>query len=176
MPADLEETTEVQLSAEIYSQASAAFGLSSGLQDTTVLDQTFDDAQLVGRPLSIGNYVSQSGAGGGIFTAVTNTYTPYIAVGDEANPNPSQDEIIQGTPYQEVLTNFPLGTQVLTGLFLNITLSGPSGAAESYQRPYWIGSARRSARTGGRRTSRSIPPGHPHSQIRIFLPCMRWRA
>ena len=33
--------------------------------------------------------------------------------------------MITGTPYQEVLTNFPLGSQILTGLFLNVTLSGP---------------------------------------------------
>jgi hypothetical protein len=48
LPQDLEATTEIQLVAEMYSQASALFGLSSGLQDTTVLDQTFDDDYLVG--------------------------------------------------------------------------------------------------------------------------------
>ena len=58
VPADLEQTTEVQLIAEIYSQASAAFGLGDGLSDTIVLDQTFDDVELVGRPLTIGNFVS----------------------------------------------------------------------------------------------------------------------
>src|SRR5262249_4440503 len=58
---DLEETTELQLVAENYSQASLLFGLSSGLKDTTVLDQTFDDDYLVGRLLTIGNFVSQTG-------------------------------------------------------------------------------------------------------------------
>ena len=134
VPQNLEETTEVQLVAEMYNQASALFGLGSGLQDTTVLDQTFDDDQLVGRPLTIGNFVTQSG-GSAIFTAVTNTYTPYVEIGDEANPNPSQNEVIQGTPYQELLTNFPLGGQVLTGLFLNMTLSGPNGRLETDQNP-----------------------------------------
>ena len=46
-----------------------------------------------------------------IFTATTNTYTPYIEMGDEAYPDSSQDEVITGTPYQEVLTNFPLGAR-----------------------------------------------------------------
>ncbi len=78
----LEETTEVQLVAEIDNTADSLFGLS-GLGDTTVLDQTFDDDYLVGRPLTIGNLVTQSGEGA-LFTAVTNTYTPYVVVGDDA--------------------------------------------------------------------------------------------
>ena len=31
------------------------------------------------------------------------------------------------------MTNFPLGSQVLTGLFLNVILSGPAGPATTYQ-------------------------------------------
>ncbi len=130
VPADMEETTNVQLVAEIYNQASALFGLSSGLQDATVLDQTFDDDYLVGRPLTVGNHVNSAGVGA-IFTEVTNTYTPYVELGDDAFPI-SDDQLIEGTPYQEVLTNFPLASQVLTGLFLNVTLSGPQGPPESY--------------------------------------------
>jgi uncharacterized repeat protein (TIGR01451 family) len=133
VPQSLEETTEVQLVAEIYSSAAAAFGVGGGLQDTTVLDQTFDDDYLVGRPLSFGNLVT-SQSSGFIISATTNTYTPYVNVGDFTDPNPNQDETITGTAYQEVLTNFPLGSQILTGLFLNITLSGPNGTPEAYQR------------------------------------------
>ncbi len=131
VPQSLEETTEIQLVAEIYNQAAAAFGLNP-LQDTVVLDQTFDDSYLVGRPLSISNLVSQSGVGA-LFTEVTNTYTPYVHIGDEAYPDGSHDEITDGTPYQEVLTSFPLASQVLTGLSLNVTLSGPQGAPETYE-------------------------------------------
>lgn len=133
VPQSLEETTQVQLVAEIYSQASALFGLSSGLQDTTVLNQTFNDVQLVGRPLTIGNFVSSSSTGF-IFTATTNTYTPYIVMGDEALPDSQLPEAITGTPFQEVLTNFPLASQILTGLFLNVTLSGPGSTAETFTR------------------------------------------
>ncbi len=132
VPAALEETTEVQLVAEIYSQAGALFG-QSGLQDTTVLDQTFDDAYLVGRPLSIANFVSTTSAGL-IFTATTNTYTPYIVIDDEALSASEQPEAITGTPYQEVLTNFPLASQILTGLFLNVTLSGPGTVSETFSK------------------------------------------
>ena len=132
VPIDLEETTEVQLVAEIYSTADAAFGLNA-FQDTTVLDQTFDDVELVGRPLTIGNFVSTTSTGS-IFTATTNTYTPYIEMGDEALPASEQPEAITGTPYQEVLTNFPLASQILTGLFLNVTLSGPGTISETISR------------------------------------------
>ena len=81
----------------------------------------------------IGNFVSQSGIGG-LITSVTNTYAPYIEVGDEAY-SVSQDQIIRGTDYQEVLSSFPLGNQVLTGLFLDITLSGAGTTTQAYQRP-----------------------------------------
>ena len=43
-------------------------------------------------------------------------------------------EAITGTPYQEVLTNFPLGSQILTGLFLNVTLSGAGTTSETFSR------------------------------------------
>ena len=53
-------------------------------------------------------------------------------MGDEAE-HASGDETIAGQSYQEVLTNFPLGSQILTGLFLDVTLEGPQGPAESYE-------------------------------------------
>jgi hypothetical protein len=143
VPANLRATTEIQLTAEIYSQASAALA-GSGLSDTVVLDQTFNDVDLVGRPLTIGNFVSASGLGA-VFTSETFTYAPYVDLGDEAYPEPNQDELIPGTNYQETYTNFPLGNQVLTGLFLNVTFSGPCQVASRrrrrYKRPSLIASA-----------------------------------
>jgi len=133
VPAALRETTEVSLTAEIYSQAAEAFGLNP-FTDTVVLDQIFNDVNLVGRPLSIGNFVSSSSVGSPVFGLVTNTYSPYVEVGDEAYPDPGQDQVIQGQDYQEQLTNFPLGSQILTGLFLDVTLSGPQGPSETYDR------------------------------------------
>ncbi len=131
VPDKLRATTEVKLTAEIYSQAGAAFGLNP-FQDSVVLDQSFNDVDLVGKPLTIGHFVSRSGIGALLFS-VTNTYSPYLRVGDDALPGPSQDQIIRGTDYQEVLTNFPLGSQILTGLFLDITTADPqaNGQAKS---------------------------------------------
>jgi uncharacterized membrane protein len=129
----LRAKTEVSLTAEIYSQASAAFGVGDGRSNTVVLDQTFNDVDLVGRPITVGNFVSSS-ATGFIFSAQANTYTPYIVLGDDALPDSQLPEAIIGTAYQEVLTNFPLGNQILTGLFLNVTESGPGVASQAFNR------------------------------------------
>ncbi|MBV9124023.1 MAG: hypothetical protein JO112_11750, partial [Planctomycetes bacterium] len=56
------------------------------------------------------------------------------------------------------MTNFPFGTQVLTGLFLNVTASGPQGSSQSFSRALVdrIGFA---ARQGAVSTPVSLPPG-----------------
>jgi hypothetical protein len=159
VPDNLRAKTEVKLTAEIYSQAAAAFGLG-GFSTATVLDQTFNDVDLVGRPLSVGNFVNSTGLGAPVFSALTNTYTPYVALGDEAFADASHDETLTGQPYQEVLTNFPLGNQVLTGLFLNVTLSGPQGGAVTYDHTILdrVGYA---ARQGLAAPSLSVDPNGP---------------
>jgi uncharacterized membrane protein/transglutaminase-like putative cysteine protease len=133
VPVDLEETTEVQVVAETYNEFYALLG-GTGLSDQVVLDQTFDDDELLGRPLSIGNTVSTNEFSLGI-TQITYTYTPYLDIGDQAFPDPSNDETNTGTPYQEIYSNDDdgLDSQELTGLFLNVTLSGPQGPAETFQ-------------------------------------------
>lgn len=132
VPDDLREKTRVTLTAEVYYQSDAAFGLDP-FHRTVVLDQTFNDVDLVGRPLSVGHFVSTNSIGSPVFGVVTNTYSPYLQVGDEAFPDPTRDQIIRGQDYQEQLTNFPLGSHYLTGVFLNLTLSGVQGSPESYQ-------------------------------------------
>jgi uncharacterized membrane protein len=131
VPDNLREKTEVSLTAEIYSNAAGAFGLPA-FTNTVVLDQTFNDVNLVGRPLTVGNFVGSNSAGAFGVGATTNTYSPYLELSDEAVPDPAQDEILQGQEYQEYLTSFPLGSQILTGLFLNLSLSGPQGAAQTF--------------------------------------------
>ena len=87
VPGDLEETTEVQLVAEMYNQAAADFGFNP-FQNTTVLDQTFDDVQLVGKPLTIGNFVSSSSVGGLTFTSARQGMAPpeNVSVDPAATP------------------------------------------------------------------------------------------
>ncbi len=76
--------------------------------------------------------MSSSSIGALLVTATTNTYTPYIVVGDDALPDSELPEAITGTPYQEFLTNFPLASTPLTGLFLNVTLTGPGTTTQTY--------------------------------------------
>jgi hypothetical protein len=127
VPDGLREKTEVELVAEITAQG--ILGATQG--QTTVLDRTWSDVALVGHPATFGNFVSNQSAGS-IITATTNTYTPYVSVGDDASPNPAQDDTTTGTPYQEIFSNFALVSRVVTGLFLDVTLSGPQGAAQTF--------------------------------------------
>jgi uncharacterized membrane protein len=163
VPDNLREKTEITLNAEMYSQAGGIFGAllgGSGLTTSTVLDKTFNDVDLVGRPLSIGNFVSTSKFNAFFLQSTTNTYSPYIAVGDEALPMSQQAEPIRGTDFQEVLTDFPFGSSALTGLFLNVTLSGPNGPSESYDRTLFdrIGFAARQAGGGSVAIDPNAPP------------------
>lgn len=132
VPANLRQTTTIQLTAETYSTASAAFGFGDGLSQTVVLDQTFYDVDLYGRPLTIGHFVNSSSISALVVSASTNIYTPYIVLGDEALPDSSLPEAILGTPIQEVFTNFPFGTQILTGLFLKTTLKAAGASDQTF--------------------------------------------
>ncbi len=135
VPDALREKTTVTLTAEITNTASSLFGGlgGGGATTSTVLTHTFNDVDLVGRPLTVGNLVSSNSINALIASATSNTYSPYIEVGDYAYQTIT-DEFIRGTDYQETLTSLPFGSQVLTGLFLNLTVSGPQGPSESYDR------------------------------------------
>src|SRR5262249_4657677 len=68
---------------------------------------------------------------------------------------------IRGQNYEEVLTNFPFGNQILTGLFLNMTLSGPGVRASSYEKALIdrVGLAAR--RAGNTQVAAGDPSGPP---------------
>jgi uncharacterized membrane protein len=132
VPDNLRHKVTIRLKRELVNLADQLFGnLTPGVK--TVLEETFIAPEVVGKPLSIGHFVTQASIGAPIFTSTTNTYSPFIAVGDEAR-NSSQDEVIRGVDYQEILTNFPLGSQILTGVFLEIDVSGPDGPTETFAR------------------------------------------
>lgn len=130
----LRHKSRVKLDAETYSSASAIFGglTGNGLSTSTVLDQTFNDVDLVGRPITFGNFVSSSASSALFLAAQTNTYSPYLILGDDAYPSNSQDELITGITFQETLTNLPFGSQILTGLSLYISIVGPGSDSQTY--------------------------------------------
>ena len=163
VPDALREKTTIRLIAEITNTATSLFGIP-GQSRTTVLDHTFNDVDLVGRPITIGHFTSSS-AVGSLFSAVTNTYSPFLAIGDLANPDPSQDDLIRGKDYQEFLTNFPFGTQILTGLFLEIDLSGPGGPPRRSNGRCSIGSGTRpGGMAGARRSTSMLTRGRPSAR------------
>jgi transglutaminase-like putative cysteine protease len=99
--------------------------LTGGLsQDTaTVLELEFAAVETTGKSLSIGHLVTSSSFGISI-GATTHHYRPYLVVNDRSSDIESR-AFFSGTDYQEILTNFPFGSQILTGVFLEITLLSP---------------------------------------------------
>ncbi len=119
-----------------------------------MLNATFATSETAGRPLAIGHIVSSSTLGS-IISAQTNTYTPYVTYGNSTDP--TQDAIIMGTEYQEEFTNFPLGTTVVTGVFLTFTVTDSNGNTQTYNKTLFdrIGYA---ARQGGTSVSVTASP------------------
>jgi transglutaminase-like putative cysteine protease len=133
VPEELNQTVTLTLSAEFYSQATAAFGFASPLGITPQLQATFRTVDVVGRPITIGNQLSNGALPNPVFAYTTTTYTPYFVV-DQNDSNVMDDQSIEGTPYTETLTSFPLGSNVLTGLFLQIDTKKPDGSVTTSQR------------------------------------------
>ncbi|HEX3748450.1 MAG TPA: hypothetical protein VHW09_31200 [Bryobacteraceae bacterium] len=117
VPAAEMEPVTIKINAETFSQASGLFGF--GPSTATVLTQQFYSWQLVGNIISAGNIVQTTAIGGLDFSATTFTYTPYLLIGS-GGPDVSQDTILTGTDYQEVYSSYPLSSQILTGLFVEV--------------------------------------------------------
>ena len=156
VPDNLRHKVEVKLNAEL--SGNYVFGV---METKTVLDETFNTVELVGRPLSIGHFVNTTALSGLFFAVTRNTYSPYIDVGDEAYPDGSHDEVIRGTDYQEYLTNFAGASQFLTGLFLEMDVSSPGGPTQTYEKTLLdrIGFAAR--QNGGAQTIAINSSGQP---------------
>ena len=154
VPQNLRQQVTIKINAEIYSQASGLFGFGPGT--TTVLTQTFDASALVGNVVTAGNFVTANGGGALDLTATTFTYTPYILIGS-GGPDVSQDNVITGTSYQEFYTNFPLASQILTGLFLEIDADDYTYTQHTYTHTLFdrLGPA---ARQGNASVNLSLPP------------------
>jgi len=123
-PDALRQQVTLRLNAEIYSQAAAVLS-EQGLGTTTVLQQTFFTDTLAGRPISVGNAVNQNTISALVISSSTITYSPYFLLG-QGDTDITQDPIVYGQDYQEVYTSFPLGSQLLTGLFLEVDTQNPN--------------------------------------------------
>jgi hypothetical protein len=88
-----------RLDIEQFQQASALFG-GSGFSTTEVLNQTFDTASLVGKPVTVGHFVNTSGASS-VFSETNFTYSPYLQISQVAS-TPSSDQVIRGQDYRKL--------------------------------------------------------------------------
>ncbi len=131
IPENLRQKVTLRLKAETYPLANGLFKL--GTNTATVLSKTYFVSDLVGRPLSVGQFVNATGLGSLVFTTATFTYTPYIFLGTGA-ADISQDQVTTGDNFQELYTNFPVGSTVMTGLFLEIDAQDETNTLRTYTR------------------------------------------
>lgn len=120
LPASLRHSVNLRLKVEKYHPF-------TGLSHSYPLDYTFSAVELVGEPVTFGQMVNTQRQGGMVFANVFHTYTPYLMLADA-------DALLEGEPFQETITNFPLGTEIVTGEWLEIELHHPDGAVEGYER------------------------------------------
>jgi uncharacterized membrane protein len=131
VPDQLRHKVTIRLNAELTGGLS---GLVGGPDVKVVLNQTFAAVELVGKPISVGHFVSGYAPPSVGFGYKTYTYSPYLLV-DQNDGAISDDPIIRGEDYQEFLTSFPLASEVLTGVFLEVDVAAPGGQARTFQRP-----------------------------------------
>ncbi len=129
--ANLRHQTRIRVETETYSQASAMFGF--GLGTATVLDRSFDSADLVDKAVSVSHFVNAFSPPALAIGATQNTYTPYLTVGD-SRVDVSAYEVIRGTDYLELLTNYPLGNILVTGVFVIVDITDANGQTQSFRR------------------------------------------
>lgn len=132
VPDNLRHKVTIRLDAELTNTATGLFGLP-GQSLTNVLTHTFTTAELVGKPVSFGHFVNANVVSAPAFSASYYTYSPYLVVGDD-DLRLSNGEVIRGQDYLETLTNFPFGSVIATGLFLEIDIVDPSGSVETLNR------------------------------------------
>jgi uncharacterized membrane protein len=120
LPADLRHGVQLRLKVEHYHPL-------TGLTPSYPLDVSFSAVELVGEPVTLGHLVESEGQGGLIYSNIFHTYTPYLVLAEA-------DDLLLGEPFQELITNFPLGTEIVTGEWLLIDLIDPDGDVESHER------------------------------------------
>ncbi|MCA9061494.1 MAG: hypothetical protein KDA96_00465 [Planctomycetaceae bacterium] len=153
VPDALRHMTTVRLNRELATPATSLLFAGDPLSTATVLEQTFVTAELAGKSLTIGYFVHASSLQS-LFNLTTFVYAPYLRVSDSATDF-SGDEVFRGEDFQEQFTSFPLGSQILTGLFLEVDVISPGGTAETVRSTIADRIGRASRSSGGQV---SIPP------------------
>jgi hypothetical protein len=113
--------------AQALGTPTAGFEHVGGLlvQTATVLDETLSAVELVGEPVSIGQFVNSRGTGGAGLSISVNTYSPWLQIGE-------QDDVRRGTDFEETISTF--ASTLLTGMFLRTTVTSPDGTTTQQMR------------------------------------------
>ena len=155
VPDPLRHKVTVHLKTETMGALSSLAG--GGADIAIPLEQTFNTVELVGKPLSLGHFVNTYSPPSMIFSYASHTYCPYILIA-QTNGDMSDDLLIRGKDYEEFLTNFPLASQLLTGVFLEIDVVAPDGTAKTYTRTL-VDRLGYPARTSGRSVTPATSQG-----------------
>ncbi len=102
-------------------------GSAPGMRESVPLARTFSTVELAGKPVTLGHLVNTVRQPGLIFVYTQHTYTPYFRVGDE-------NEVITDGSFEDLITNFPLGTHITVAEFLSFQVRDPDGQVRTYRR------------------------------------------
>ena len=129
VPDALRQKVTLRLMVETFSQASTLFGF--GASSRPVLTKEFLTAELYGRPVSVGQFTTSKNLVGPAVTANTYTYSPYFLVGDPYT-DIDKTTLINGSDYVENVTNFPLSSTFITGMFLEVDAIDNTSTKRTY--------------------------------------------
>lgn len=124
LPDESRHKVFVSLEVEKYS----AFPIAgNNLYTINPLTATLRTVELSGEPLVFAHLVSTINQGGLAFTSVEHTYTPYFVFG-------TNEQLIEGDPFAELISNFPFGQDFVVGEWLDFTVMNPNGDSETFRR------------------------------------------
>ena len=124
LPASVQHSLTLTLLVEQYTQFPVG---GTFLQETAPLSATMPIAQVAGKQLVFGTFVSNETAGGAPFTSRTILYEPYFGIEENG-------VAFLGDAFQDYLTNFPLATVATTAVWLQYAVTAPDGTTETFQR------------------------------------------
>ncbi|MFN8392383.1 MAG: transglutaminase domain-containing protein [Bdellovibrionota bacterium] len=123
-----------KVTLRVRAESTIASLLGGSLSDEqTVLQATYPAAELSGCPLHLQHRVDTTNTPSPTFSYNVITYSPYFIV-DRSDGSATNDELLRGSDYQEVLTSFPFGSSIVTGVFLDVITIAPGGDTRSFRR------------------------------------------
>ncbi|MCB0114319.1 MAG: hypothetical protein KDD84_09525, partial [Caldilineaceae bacterium] len=125
VPAVMQHTITLSLTVEQYT----AFPTNGTfLTEFSPLFGTFPTAQVAAKRVTFGQFVEDGGVAGGVFGSRQIIYQPYFGI-EENN------DAVLGDPFQDLLTNFPFGTQATTAIWIEYEITDLDGNSETFRRP-----------------------------------------